>query len=416
MSTVPKEYDGIFQEPAPEESFSFGDPTPAPTSTHLPARSLADFLLPASDDPATLIGDRYLSRGDGCILVGSSGMGKSSLSVQTAICWALGRPMGNGLRPSRPLRSLIMQSEDSDGDIAEMRLGMYHAMALGATEQATIASSVRIVTDRIHRGLSFYAELKHHVETFQPDIVWINPLLAFIDGDVNDAEAAGRFLREQLNSLNEPARFAYIVIHHTAKPPKERTERRWSEVMYDMAGSADLTNWARAIISLRPSDHEGRFNLVFAKRGLRAGYTEKVPGTVTGIMFDQPTTTIGLKHSKEWFTPDASRLQLRVIHWESCDVSREATPTKSTAGRKSKYLFEDFRIHFPKLTEDPQPPAAIQRRFKGESGISPSTFRDMCASAHRDGFLERVERPGLGGCFRLLDHPTTGGKNGAPKH
>jgi hypothetical protein len=67
-----------------------------------------------------------------------------------------------------------------DGDIAEVRHSLTHAMALSADEQAQVSDRVQIVTDRVHRGLSFYAELKRQLDVHRPDLVWINPLLAFI--------------------------------------------------------------------------------------------------------------------------------------------------------------------------------------------------------------------------------------------
>lgn len=319
----------------------FGDTQPAPDSKSAPlvARPLTDFNLLARDDPSILLGNRYLSRGDGAILSSTSGMGKSSLSVQAAVTWARGLPLFGGLDPrGRKLRSLIFQSEDSEGDVAEVKHSIFHAEKLDASEQAEIGERVKIVTDRIHRGVSFHAELKRQVELHKPDIVWINPLLAFIGGDVNDAEAAGAFLREGLNSLNDPPRFAYIIVHHTSKPPKEKGDRKWNEVMYDMAGSADLTNWARAIISLRPAEKQGQFNLVFAKRGTRAGYT-KLEEKAAGIKWPVPTTVIGLRHSSDRMV--VAGQDLPVIHWQLCETSDEVA-AKSNAGRKKSVVFSEL--------------------------------------------------------------------------
>ena len=54
--------------------------------------SFADMELPEEDGPNELIGrDRYLGRGDSCLIVSSSGMGKSSLSMIWAAHLALGR-------------------------------------------------------------------------------------------------------------------------------------------------------------------------------------------------------------------------------------------------------------------------------------------------------------------------------------
>lgn len=379
--------------------------TSAPANRiELGGKSFMSFAMPAKHDPSILLGNRFLCRGDGGILASTSGMGKSSLSLQAATTWALGRPLFGGLDPhGRPIKSLIFQAEDSDGDMAEVKYSMIHAMRLTEAEQAQVAANVIVITDRIHRGISFLAELKRQIALHKPDIVWINPLLAFIGGDVNDAKAAGEFLREGLNRLNEPASFAYIIIHHTSKPPKERADRKWNEVMYEMAGSADLTNWARFVISLRASETEGRFNLVLAKRGVRAGYTKP---SATGN-FHEPVTVLGLRHSKERMQVEGQ--DLPVIHWELCEAEAEQSkPVAGKAGRKAKYDFNDFRAVFPKLNEPHETLGVIQRKAEQISGIKAQTFRDLCQRAHEQGLLDRTHSPVTGFRFRLADHPPAG--------
>jgi len=377
----------------------------APRTPDLTAHPLTRFEVLPRDDASILIGNRYLSRGDGAILSSRSGMGKSSLSIQAAVTWALGRPLFGGLDPhGRALRSLIFQSEDSDGDVGEVKHSLFHAMKLTDSERAQVGERVKIVTDRIHRGPSFHQELKRQIDLHSPDLVWINPLLAFIGGDINDAEAAGNFLREGLNKLNEPARFAYIVVHHNAKPPKEQQQRKWSEMMYDMAGSADLTNWARAIISLRPMEKDGQFNLVLAKRGRRAGYVVRKKGE-SGVPYDEVTTTIGIRHSTERML--VAGQDLPVIHWEACEAGEE-DPKPNAGGRPSKYHIEDFMAVFPHPTAPAQTAAAIHNAVRTFSGISASSFKDLCERARKDGQIERLPMPQGGFGFRQLDHPNTG--------
>ena len=318
-----------------------------PKTAKLEGIPLPDFKIPDPSDPSILIGNRWLSRGDGAIMASTSGMGKSSMCLQMACHWAIGRDLFGGFRPHGELKSLIFQSEDSDADIGEVVASMIVAMNLDDKEVATIRKNVIVVSDRIHSGDSFIAELKRQVAIHKPDIVWINPLLAYIGGDVNDAAAVGHFLREQLNGLNHPPRHAYIIIHHTSKPPKEKGDRRWNEVMYDMAGSADLTNWARAVISLRPADNQGEFNLVMAKRGPRAGVQIKVPSTQNpSIMLYQTVTQIGLRHSKERIK--IHNQDLPMIYWEQLDqVAQESSDKSPSVNRQLSADFKDFKPIFP---------------------------------------------------------------------
>lgn len=306
----------------------------------IPQRTPFSFKIPSATDESVLLGNRYLNRGDGMILSGPSGMGKSSIQMQMTAQWALGRPF-HGIKSSRPLRSLIVQSEDSDGDIAEVWASLAHVEGWTEEVKARIDGNVRIVTDRVNRGVRFLTALKAHVEQFQPDLVWLNPLQAFIDGDVTDSKDLGQFLREGLNGLNNGA-FGYVIIHHTTKPAtgKDRHERLWHEVMYDMAGGAELINWARGIISLRPLEQKGDFKLVLAKRGRRAGVTKTVEHGV-GTR-PEPVTEIGLRHSTERLPSGVP-----VIHWGAMELPTEEGKTKGAGGRPEKHRFEDYSNIFP---------------------------------------------------------------------
>jgi hypothetical protein len=55
------------------------------------------------NDPNCMIGDHWLCRGDSFILQGYTGIGKSSLVLQMAMSWALGKSLF-GIKPKRPLR------------------------------------------------------------------------------------------------------------------------------------------------------------------------------------------------------------------------------------------------------------------------------------------------------------------------
>lgn len=318
----------------------FGD-EPAPDR-----RGPRDFKLPPDNDPSILLGNRYLNRGDGAILSGSSGMGKSSMSLQMAFLWALGLP-AFGIKPNGALRSLVVQAEDSDGDVAEMWASMSRIMQLTEEQMEQVNERVEIVTERILRGMPFVAKLKLKVASHKPDIVWLNPLQAFMDGDVTDSQDLGRFLRGDLNRLNDPPSFSYFIVHHTTKPStgKDRVERLWHEVMYDMAGGAEIINWARAILSLRAGTEEGQFNLILAKRGRRAGVTKVVEqgaGTREEIV-----TTIPLKHSEGRIEVDGIQRGLPAIFWAPRPADERPETGMKKGGRPEKFSFEDYRNLFP---------------------------------------------------------------------
>ena len=63
------------------------------TSSHsIEAKRLSELKQISDGDQTELLKYRYLSREGTLLLTGSTGIGKSSLSIQAMILWALGRP------------------------------------------------------------------------------------------------------------------------------------------------------------------------------------------------------------------------------------------------------------------------------------------------------------------------------------
>ena len=96
------------------------------------ARRLGELVVPPENDPSELLRHRFLCQGGGLLLVGPTGVGKSALAMQTMILWAVGRE-AFWITPTRPLKSLLVQAENDDGDLAEMREGVFRG--LGLTEE-----------------------------------------------------------------------------------------------------------------------------------------------------------------------------------------------------------------------------------------------------------------------------------------
>lgn len=368
-------------------------PPPEP-KTEVVGRSPFSFTIPPKNDKSILLGDRYLNRGDGMVLSCSSGMGKSSMQSQMAAEWGLGESF-YGIKPNGTLRSLIVQSEDSDGDIAEVWQSMAHVRQWTQAQRKQLDANVRIISERSLRGLKFIAWLKTQVEAFNPDLVWINPLQAFIDGDVTDSRDLGAFLREGLNGINRDGKFGYVLIHHTTKPAtgKDRHERLWHEVMYDMAGGAEIINWARAIISLRPTEEEGQFKAVLAKRGRRAGIVREVEQGA-GVRLE-PVTQIGLKHATGRL-PDGTP----IIFWEPANISNDPAPMSRGGGRPPSHHFADYRSVFPAKSSPGLPLNQLQRLLDQQRPIKKDALFRALKRWAEDGDVEVVSAVGKSDHYR----------------
>ena len=237
--------------------------------------SLMDVDAGTPDPRATVLGDRFLCIGGTMLFVGPSGIGKSSASVQQDILWSVGLP-AFGIRPNRPLKILTIQAENDAEDLAEMRDGVLKGLRLTPSQIEQSRANLFYETECGLTGEKFLAHVARRMAREQFDILRIDPLLAYLGADVNDAEATAAFLRAGLNPLLVKYKCACIINHHTPKVVNRDTANwRGSDWMYSGAGSADITNWARAIMVIDPTHVGHIFQFIAAKRGGRTGWVSE---------------------------------------------------------------------------------------------------------------------------------------------
>jgi hypothetical protein len=234
---------------------------------------IGELCAPSAEDE--LICYRFLCRGGSLAFIGQTGIGKSSLTMQMAICWALGRECF-GFKPQGPLRSLIVQAENDEGDLFEMREGIFQGLELSDAERQQVNANVEIVTINGASGFQFINQLRKLLTRTPRDLVWIDPYYAYIGGGVSNQEHSTQFLRTWLAPVLRDTNCAAIIVHHPPKPAKEdgKAERKLNEYAYAGAGSVELANWARGVIYLEPTKDVGVFRLILGKRGSRVGLVE----------------------------------------------------------------------------------------------------------------------------------------------
>jgi hypothetical protein len=237
----------------------------------------ADLTIDPQD---TLLGQRWLCRKGGALIVASSGQGKSVLTAQGANSFACGRT-AFGIKPSGPLRSLIVQAEDDDGDMKEMCQTVYH-MGLNKYEQEDVRKNTHIEPLNDLSGVEFLQAIDGFLEQWPADLLWINPLTAYLGADDKDTKASTLFLRNGLNPILTKHDCGAVIIHHTPKTNFANTDNyKPSDWMYRGAGAATITNWARAIMVIDPCDAPGVYKFIAAKRGKRIGWGDPFPAFET---------------------------------------------------------------------------------------------------------------------------------------
>jgi hypothetical protein len=249
------------------------------------------------------------------LIVGQSGVGKSSLTVQASMFWALGLPFF-GIKPKRQLKSLFIQAENDTGDMAEIVQGvMSYVVANAGMPQA---QAVKLLTENItfarvtsQTGADFIDVVGRLLDKKGDcDLVFGDPLLSYIGDDISQQSVASAFLRGLCNPIAFQRKFAWVWSHHTGKPQgdsKSRAHWNTNDFAYVGLGSSELTNWARAICVLQTTKEDGTFRLLLAKRGRRAGVVDEIGDT---------TTQIGLRHGQVG------------LYWEPCALPTEEEESK----------------------------------------------------------------------------------------
>jgi hypothetical protein len=275
-----------------------------------------------------------------------------------------------GLRLSRPLTSLLIQAENDDGDIAEMRDGILRGLDLTEAERAQAIAAVRVYREDTHTGLEFCrAIVRPLLQRHRPDLLAIDPALAYIGGQSKEQGDVTPFLRNGVNPLLREFDCGGIVSHHTNKPPTGRERSNWQagDFAYLGAGSAEWANWPRAILALRSVGSHDVFELVAPKRGGRIGWKDADGNTVYQKF---------LAHSKE---PG-------VICWQ--EASADDVPTK---GRPKSYEVAEMLALLP--------PEGLRAGewltlAKTECGISKTSFHRERLALEKAGRILRSKVSG----------------------
>lgn len=257
-------------------------------------------------DKNTLIGNRWICKGGSVLINAQSGIGKSSLTMQLAIGWAMPRDTPErtvfvdlltfGIVPVRPLKSLILQAENDIGDQSEIlqsvisKYGKHHC-----DEPVRNDLNERLIfyRDNVHSGAEFLRVLEALVIKHQPDIAWIDPLMCYVGDDISDQKVVTEFCNG-LNRISSKTGVVMALIHHLPKP-REGSARTDSDLAYAGFGSSALTNWAREVVTLQrvetPPNDPPTCSLTMTKRRLRAGL----------VCWDthKPSSRIHIRHSNE---------------------------------------------------------------------------------------------------------------------
>lgn len=327
-------------------------------------------------DPSELIKNRFLYRKGVCLLLGPTGIGKSAFLMQGGIYLSVGKSFF-GIVPGecyqdKGMRILLIQAENDEGDLAEMRDGVLRGCEdLSEAERVRALKNLKVCTICDKSADAFVAALGALLEQAGPfDLVMVDPAFAYLGGDSNSQKDVSRFMRELLNPLLHLHDVGMILAHHTNKPLRGKEKDGWEagDFAYLGAGSAEWINPARAALAIRSLGSESVFELRAAKRGKRLGWQDDDGAS---------TTRQYIAHHGE---PG-------VICWRSATAGevKEVTEKKDTAGRPRK---ADPMEVLHCVAERPKENQAFYKRVCAKAlGASENTIQNALIELKGQGFV-----------------------------
>lgn len=240
----------------------------------VPSNTIDDFWRANADDMSDcILGFRFLCTQCPWLIVAASGVGKSVLAMQMAILFAIGRDLWK-LKPHKARKVILIQAENNFLDLVEPAQSITRILNLSEQEKSDLRKNFRVVSDDTHSGEGFVRLLENICERYKPEIVIVDPLMAYIGGDISKQEVCTKFFRNGINPIIHKHNIGLIVLHHTGKPRNKdlKNFEANTDLEYLGIGSSDITNWARAVSIITPSRQDKNiYEFKHVKRGKRTG-------------------------------------------------------------------------------------------------------------------------------------------------
>jgi hypothetical protein len=189
---------------------------------------------------------------------------------------------------------------------------------------------------------------------WKADLLLINPISAYHDGDISQNKDNIKFLYGELGKLLQSNQIGVFGFHHKGKPPRNAQKDRkdaFYEIMYDILGGSVLTNFFRGIITVSPIANSKIFKFTIAKRFEESGW-------------------IFPSQQFKWDEDRSKRL------WLPASVA-EATEATRTRGK----TIQDLYSLLPVLGSIPRDQFALEAK---KEGIKRDEYRGLLAEATRD--------------------------------
>ena len=200
---------------------------------------------------------------------GPSGAGKSKVIQGVAGCLATGIEFID-IYPNAAYKVLYIQAEDTVDDLAESFQGYAkHNLGSDATAIKALEDNLTVVTVVGKDGYEFIQLVDRLCDKHKPDVLIIDPLLAFIGCDVVDQKAVTKFLRGYLRPLLMKHNCGFIGVHHSRKD-------KGGPSIDQAIGAMEFSAFFRGMIALVVrEEHHREVTLKVVKRQRQLEWTDE---------------------------------------------------------------------------------------------------------------------------------------------
>ena len=122
------------------------------------------------------------------------------------------------LKPHKARKVVLIQAENNFLDLVEPAQSITRILGLSETEKADLRKNFRVISDDTHSGEGFVRLLSSICDRYKPEIVIVDPLMAYIGGEISKQEVCTKFFHNGINPVIHRYNIGLIVLHHTGKP------------------------------------------------------------------------------------------------------------------------------------------------------------------------------------------------------
>lgn len=208
-----------------------------------------------------LVGEGFIKRGAGMLLIGSTGIGKSVLAEQISVCVATGRKILGRIKVIGPRKVMHVQAENDMGILKRdfVSIAKHLKVPPGLLDRNLV---IRAVPGMVPGYFANWLEKQIKIE--RPSLLIIDPYQSFVGGvNLNNTEAWFNWIMP-IEALIRQYNFGLLLTAHTGKP-KDRSDWSSFEMIYAMLGTSVAQNWARSAVLLNSMKGDKRFKLTFSK-------------------------------------------------------------------------------------------------------------------------------------------------------